>query len=154
MNCLIVGAGQLGSRHLQSLLKFKLERLNIFVLDTSSESISIAKSREAEIKHSHDLVYSLDWKVIPKQLYFVVVATNSHVREQITVKLLNDYDVKVLILEKVLFPNIGAYEKVGQLLKSSGTICYVNHARRMFEGYKILKRRIENESDLHFQVIG
>ena len=154
MNCLIIGAGQLGSRHLQSLLKFKLERLNIFILDTSTESIGMAKSRAAEISHSHNIEYSLDWNNIPTQLFFVVVATNSKVREGITLKLLSDFNVKVLILEKVLFPNIDSYVKVGQVLRSSGTICYVNHARRMFKGYKILKCRIEKEHGLHFQVIG
>jgi hypothetical protein len=30
MNCAIIGAGQLGSRHLQGLLSYKKESLNIF----------------------------------------------------------------------------------------------------------------------------
>jgi hypothetical protein len=154
MNCLIIGAGQLGSRHLQSLLKFKLEKLNIFVIDPNSDSLNIAKSRASEIIHSHNIFFSLDWELIPNQLYFVVVATNSNVREQVSIKLLNEYQVKVLILEKVLFSNIESYKIVGDKIKSSGTICYVNHARRMFEGYKILKSRIDNETNLHFQILG
>lgn len=154
MNCLIIGTGQLGSRHLQSLLKFKLEKLNIFVIDPNPDSLNIAKSRASEITHSHNLYFSLDWELIPNKLFFVVVATNSNVREQVSIKLLNDYQVKVLILEKVLFPNIEAYKNVGDKIKSSGTICYVNHARRMFEGYKILKSRIDNKDNLHFQILG
>ena len=154
MNCLIIGAGQLGSRHLQSLLKFNLDKLSIFVIDPNADSLNITKERAAEIKHNHKLIFCPDWELIPNHLFFVVVATNSSVREQITLKLLSEYQVKLLILEKVLFTEINSYSKIGTKIKSTGTLCYVNHARRMFKGYKLLKSRLQNESSLHFQVVG
>ena len=39
---LIIGAGQLGSRHLQGLLKLTQEQV-VYVLDPSNDSLSIAK---------------------------------------------------------------------------------------------------------------
>ena len=48
MNCAIIGAGQLGSRHLQGLLSYKKESLNIFIIDPSDDSLFIAKQRALE----------------------------------------------------------------------------------------------------------
>ena len=45
---LLIGAGQLGSRHLQGLLKFQKKQF-IYVLDRSEDSLTVAKKRAAEI---------------------------------------------------------------------------------------------------------
>lgn len=153
MNCLVIGAGQLGSRHLQSLLKFNLNQLNIYVIDPNEQSLKIAKDRANEIQHKHILSFNLGWEKIPKDLFFVIVATNSNIRESITIKLLKDFNVNVLILEKILFPNIQSYNVVEEILKKSNTICYVNHARRIFEGYKLVKTILSNDK-YHFQIVG
>ena len=46
-NIAIIGAGQLGSRHLQGLKKAQLP-MNIFVLDASEESLTICEQRYNE----------------------------------------------------------------------------------------------------------
>ena len=56
-NCLIIGAGQLGSRHLQGLVKY-LGQLEIYVLDPSIDSLIIAQEREREITHNHEIIYT------------------------------------------------------------------------------------------------
>ena len=45
----VIGAGQLGSRHLQGLAKANLEA-EIWVVDVSQESLNIAQSRYNEVK--------------------------------------------------------------------------------------------------------
>jgi predicted dehydrogenase len=153
MNCLVIGAGQLGSRHLQSLLKFRLKKLTICVVDPNEQSLKTANERANEIEHFHILSFNISWEVIPKDLFLVIVATNSNVRESVTIRLLKDFNVHVLILEKILFPEIKAYSNVEELLKKSNTICYVNHARRMFDGYKFIKAKLKNDR-YHFQIVG
>ena len=107
MNCAIIGAGQLGSRHLQGLLSYKKESLNIFIIDPSDDSLFIAKQRALELEHKHSLTFTDSFQELPKHLDFVVIATNSKVRFVVMEILLQHASVSYLILEKVLFPDLG-----------------------------------------------
>ena len=51
-NIAIIGAGQLGSRHLQGLKLAKLP-IKIQVVDSSAESLAVAKSRYEEVVTNH-----------------------------------------------------------------------------------------------------
>ena len=54
-NILIAGAGQLGSRYLQGLSKFK-DLLNIYVFDISDDSLKMAQSRWEECNNNFQQV--------------------------------------------------------------------------------------------------
>jgi len=100
---LIVGAGQLGSRHLQGMLKYNESTQIIYVIDPSLEALNISKSRAAEIDHNHQLFFQQDWNNLPEIFNVVIVATNADVREKVINQLLSNFKVKYLVLEKVLF---------------------------------------------------
>ena len=102
-NILIIGAGQLGSRHLQGALLSKNE-LNITVVDPSQESINVACERASEVKYGnpHSTVsYKID---IPNNEYIdiCIIATAAHVRAIVTKQLLLTNEVKQIVFEKVL----------------------------------------------------
>ena len=101
INSLIIGAGQLGSRHLQGLLKFEKEQL-IYVLDPSENSLNISKERAQEVENKHNLIFINDWDKLPTEFDLVIVATGANVRSKVVSKLLTDFKVKNLILEKIL----------------------------------------------------
>lgn len=151
--CLIIGAGQLGSRHLQGLVKY-LGELKIFVLDMSLDSLKIAKERENEIVHNHEIVYTQSWEVLPEFFDFVIIATNANVRELIIRQLLEKCEVKFLVLEKILFQDLNAYNRVGDLLIKNNVVTYVNHPRRMFDSYADLKLNIHTNSQSVYSVVG
>ena len=117
-NVAIIGAGQLGSRHLQAM-KTASSSLNIWVMDNHEESLKVAKQRYDEIpmigEKSIEYVGSID--LLPQQLDLVIVATGSKPRASIVKKLLECSKVKYLVLEKVLFPQISDYEEIENLLK-------------------------------------
>ena len=75
----IIGAGQLGSRHLQGLLKYKTQQ-DIYVLDPSQDSLKLARQRADEISHQHRVHFVADWTAIPQNIELAIVATNSNVR--------------------------------------------------------------------------
>lgn len=150
---LIIGAGQLGSRHLQGLVKY-LGKLEIYVLDPSIDSLKIAQEREKEITHNHEIIYTQSWEMLPDFFDLVIVATNANVRETVINKLLEKHKVRFLILEKVLFQNLNAYERVNDLLIKHNVITYVNHPRRMFESYKNLRKSIEKNTQSVYSVVG
>ena len=154
MNCAIIGAGQLGSRHLQGLLTYRHAKLNIFVLDPSSESLVIAQERANEIVHTHEVFLTNSIRHLPQYLEFVVISTNSNVRFSIMEALLQQSYVKYLVLEKVLFPDLNQYPKALELIKNHQVSCWVNHSRRMYNSYHQLKSIIDHNKTYSFQLVG
>lgn len=154
MNCAIIGAGQLGSRHLQGLLTFSKERLNVFVVDPSQESLEIAEQRSREIPHQHQVAFVKEISSLPGILEFVVIATNSLIRFQVIRELSQQSKVKYLILEKVLFPQLEQYVKALEIIERHKIRCWVNHPRRMYDDYKKLKQHFSNDKTYSMQVTG
>ena len=90
----IVGAGQIGSRHLQALSYLK-NSTRIDLVDPSSESLKVAKNRYLEITPSDNPNIEL-WchnniNALPKILDLVIIATNSSVREKVLKDIAQNY---------------------------------------------------------------
>lgn len=151
--CLIIGAGQLGSRHLQGIVKYS-QQLEIYVLDTSTDSLKVAEEREKEIIHNHNVIYTQSWANLPDYFDLVIIATSANVREMIIDELLKRHKVNFLILEKVLFQDLDAYDRVSKLLNKYAVTTFVNHPRRMFKSYAKLKESIQLDSKSTYSVHG
>ncbi len=153
-NILLIGAGQLGSRHLQGLLRLNGQHA-IYVVEPATESIILAKKRAEEIKHSHKLNFVTDWATVPKTLDLSIIATSANIRKDIVSKLLINYEVRYLILEKILFQEVEAYNEISQLISTKGVRTWVNHPRRMMKLYRVLKKELKkNNSTIMFNVVG
>ncbi|PRY13295.1 putative dehydrogenase [Pontibacter ummariensis] len=137
----IIGAGQLGSRHLQGLLKHHVHQ-KIYVVDPSRKSLETARLRAEEVEHQHEVILTSDWEDLPLSVDLVIVATNAGVRKDIVKKLLQFHEVKFLILEKVLFQDLAAYDEVQDLLRRKRVSVWVNHPRRMACHYQEIKERV------------
>ena len=139
-NIAIIGTGQLGSRHLQGL-KTASSALTITVVDSSDESLKIAKERYNAVDEIGEktIQYVKNIESLPAQLDLVIIATNSKSRALIVKRLLTHSSVKYLILEKVLFTQLSDYEEIGVLLKKKNVQCWVNCPRRMFGSYSMIK---------------
>ncbi|WP_421945859.1 Gfo/Idh/MocA family oxidoreductase [Pedobacter sp.] len=151
---LIIGAGQLGSRHLQALLRLELDQ-EIYILDSSVDSLKVAQTRAQEIPNQHITHFITDWAELPVEFDLVIVATGANARSFIVKKLMDNYDVKNLILEKVLFQDLVSYEEIRSLLLEKGTPTWVNHPRRMFPHYQNIKKIIsETNEKVVFSLVG
>jgi len=151
---ILIGAGQLGSRHLQGLLKLTDIELTIYVVDPSVESQTIAKQRAEEITHSHATHYISDFNTLPNFFDIAIIATNANIREKITIELLTNFQIKYLILEKVLFQNLNAYSVIDSLIEKQNVLTWVNHPRRMFNSYIELKQKLKKASPKTYQITG
>ena len=129
----IIGAGQLGSRHLQGL-KLSSLPMKIWVMDKSEDSLAIAKERYDEVEPVSEKQIELvkDIVKLPASLDLVIVATGSLPRAALVKGLLQHAEVKYMILEKILFPKLSEYDEIGKILKDKGVKCWVNCARRLF----------------------
>ncbi len=149
----LIGAGQLGSRHLQGVLKHP-EDLNIFVIDSSQVSIKTCKERIAEVDHKHNISFKNSVEDLPEFIDFAIIATNSDVRAKIIHNLLESKKVKNLLLEKVLFQRDSDYIAIDALLKETNTNTWVNHSRRCMPFYKDLRINLQGEEKLEVLIYG
>ena len=147
----IIGAGQLGSRHLQGVLKSTYE-FNVTVIDPVADSLSVAEQRASEIPHQHPVKYSSSVSDLPSELDLVIIATNSNVRLKVLLELLGHAKVNTLILEKVLFQRVVEYEIAYKAIREHEVSCYVNHPRRMQSVYKNLKSIIKEYNQEAFTI--
>ena len=151
----IIGAGQLGSRHMQGL-KLASSPLSITVMDSNEESLKVAEERYDAVlpigEKNINYVNSID--KLPPELDLVIIATGSKPRAAIVHSLLNHSTVKYLVLEKVLFPSLADYNNVGRLLKDKGIRCWVNCPRRMFGMYKQIKETIDSTKPVYMTNAG
>ncbi|MCO4293115.1 Gfo/Idh/MocA family oxidoreductase [Solitalea sp. MAHUQ-68] len=149
----IVGVGQLGSRHLQSLAKVDLP-LKIYAVDPSLESLKVAESRFLEIESVNfkEACFLTETDSVPMELDLVIVATNSMNRKDIINNLLGSREVNCLLLEKFLFPRISDYKHISELLQKKQVKTFVNCPRRAFEFYKKIATGIN--SIVNFSVSG
>lgn len=150
----LVGAGQLGSRHLQALAQFD-RPATVWVVDPSPESLAVAKERFGQVaKAPVSARFVRDFGGLPKSLAAAVVATGANVRRAAVESLLAQSSVEVMLLEKVLFQRIDDYAAVGTLLKSRGVRAWVNCAQRLWPFFVQLRERTLGRANVHIGVSG
>lgn len=152
----LIGAGQLGSRHLQGLAKIS-QYCNITVVEPSPESMERTKARYTECPVNHKIraiSFVSGIESLPQKLDFVIVATNSMVRRKIVEDLLTHSCVKYLLLEKFLFPRGRDYADVAELLKRHNVQTFVNCTRRLFAYYQRILELLNGRDIMSIRVSG
>lgn len=151
----IIGAGQLGRRHLQGLVKSG-HTLSVHVIDPFESSrraveeliLSSGAGALPNIK-VHATVDAL-----PSKLDLVIVATTANNRLKAIEQLLRVSKVRHLVLEKFLFNDTDQYELAKTLITSNGVTAWVNTPRRHFDVYRDLRERNRENKLLQFTVDG
>ncbi len=148
---IIIGAGQIGSRHLQALAKVK-QPLDISVIDPSEDSLALAKERFESISSGrhHTLHYA---NVIPsgRQNFDVaIIATNSNKRREAIESFLASAKVRYCILEKLLFQKKSDFKVIGKLFKKTGTKAWVNCMMRGTPFYYAVKKEIKDKRIFYY----
>ena len=156
MNKLIlIGAGNIGSRHLQGL-RLVQSVLDITVVDPSDEALGRAQELFKKVDADHEFEGKLYFtNEIPANQSFVIaiVATSSGVRRAITEQLLNTNEIKYLVLEKFLFQTLEDYSAIANLLEERQVTAFVNCPRRLFPFYRELRNELQLEKgpvEFHF----
>ncbi len=138
----IIGAGQLGSRHLQAL-KSVNRQLDIYVIDPSTESLNVAQNRFNEIKagmFEQRVTFSQEMVTSDKEISIAIIATSSGSRKKAIEDLLKNNKINNLVLEKLLFTEIGDLEIVSNLIKKNKINAWVNCPMRMMPFYQELQK--------------
>jgi predicted dehydrogenase len=155
-NIAIIGAGQLGSRHLQALAKIAIP-VEIVVVDPSPESLRIAEKRFKEIPFNpnvKNIYYFSSINDLHPEIDFCIVATNSDVRAIVVEELLLKKRVEYLILEKVLFQSEGEFANIERLIDKNKVRTWVNCPRRMWPVYKGIHDNLTDSHLLEINISG
>lgn len=146
-NVWIIGAGQIGSRHLQALKTVKFH-LAITVVDPSPKSLKITEERYTSVpagKFVHKINYLLKIPQKSAPIDLAIIATRSDVRSKIIVELLGSARVKYLVLEKILFNKKNDYDLIDKLLSRKKVKAWINIPLRMMEPYRNIQKYFKNK---------
>lgn len=151
----IIGAGQLGFRHLQGLIKsthkllvhvvdpFELSRNAVQHFVTSQESLILPDIR------IHTSINDL-----PPIIDIAIIATTAEHRLEVIEDLLHTSQVRHLILEKFLFNDSLHFVSASHLIAKKDVTTWVNTPRRHFSVYRsLLETNLDNKL-LQFTVDG
>jgi len=149
---LVVGAGNLGRRHLQSLALCKQD-IEISVVDSSREALGFAKSAVEQIGLAGEIRFLDSLSDLQEGIDLAVVATTARGRLDILVRLL-ELGVKDIVLEKVAFNSMVDIASARELLRGKHVRIWVNCPRRLYPIYKELKVKLAGEQFKSFEVSG
>lgn len=155
---IIVGAGQIGSRHLQSLVNFS-GPISVDVVDPKVESLETAKSRLNEVC-SADMKDRLICRFLSNDsalsdYYDVgIISTSANVRRRVVEALIQKTAISNLILEKVLFQKLEDYDAVDKILEENHIRTWVNCNLLNVPEYQKLVSDLSDEACLEMTVSG
>lgn len=150
---LLAGAGQIGSRYLQGLVKCKSAH-NITVLDPSEDALKIAKMRFAEaggLSSPHKISYVNCIADLCSKYDLAIIATSSFPRCSLIYELNNASDISYWIIEKVLAPSLAELNKIQEITNKSAGV-WVNHWLRLQPWTEIIKSRLKLQSSKHLEM--
>jgi len=149
---LLVGCGNIGSRHLQGLVKIK-DSVEIIVIDPSNEAQNLAKERLNEIQYNTSQ-FQIIWKNSIdgiKESDLVIIATPSKGRKNLIKNLLSLGHLRFLI-EKMVCQSDAEYEEILEQLSEHNAKVWINATRRYFKSYKLIKELFVNSDTIHLSV--
>lgn len=153
----LIGAGKLGSRHLQALGNLNIDAV-VYVIDPNAEALNLAEQRLSEV--SPDLkkitVFFLKSsnEINVQHLDIAIIATTSEYRREVIEKLIGIFNIDYFILEKILFQKIEDYTYIKNLLEQKNIKAWVNCPRRVWDIYSELKSNLNGIRIREFNVTG
>jgi predicted dehydrogenase len=150
---ILVGCGNIGSRHLQALTKLNGEYL-IEIIEPNDEAVLLAKLRLGEMKYDENLKKIVWKKSISKNTKnsdLVIIATNSKNRVKIIDELLK-LGHKIFLIEKIVCQSIKEFDELLLKMKKFSAKGWVNTNRRYYSGYQKIKEIFKDSKKIHLSV--
>ena len=153
-NLLLIGAGQLGSRYLQSIAKENLY-YNIVVVDYSEDSLNEAKKRWL-IAGGNESLHKISWyQELPKEVKTYdlgIIATSSKNRASLISNITSITNINYWIIEKILAQSVEELEIIKDATSNAKKV-YVNTPKRQMKWYKQIQSKLPNLKESKLQII-
>lgn len=152
---LLIGAGNLGKRHLQSLKSSKFD-LEIMAVEPSAAAADAAQEAYEATGRTGG-IKRLEFSESTEQLDFrpdvAIIATPATGRLELMASAI-ELGARLIILEKVAFNSVGDIDEATALVKASGAKVWVNCPRRLNPLYQELKSYFAGTKIAKLEVIG
>lgn len=151
----IVGCGQLGSRHLQAVAMVGLVG-TIEVVDALEASLELGRVRLNEVEGSERL--NVKWLTqisdATQQPDLVIVATQATGRAQLVEHIIRALKPKALLLEKVVTQSIKDYNALLILSQQADIPVWVNCKTRAYAIHQYIKTKLQERSIIFTRTAG
>ena len=147
INIAILGIGNIGARHLESILKSTL-KINIFVFDICEKRSQEVISIYEPLKDNINIKSIKNIKELPKEIIFCIISTPSIQRLNVLEQI--DSNIKFLLLEKVLTSSkeeLKIYKKISKQFEA----VYVNMPYYFESIFQQINKYISNPNKIIFQ---
>lgn len=153
MKVLIVGAGTIGSRHIESLFKSD-NQYDIYVVEPSSTQLQRLKKILSHYNKGNKIFYFKE--IINFFVIFdcVIISTSSNIRRKLFSYLLKTNKFKNILFEKIAFTSLSEYDLTLKEIKKNKIRAFVNFPRSGFNFYKKIKDQLQKRSNISCSVIG
>lgn len=153
-NILLIGSGNIGSRHLQGIIKSKIP-FNIYIVEKSKKAIILTKKRIKEISKKKEKIFFFNnFNFTNVKFDLLICATNSNKRYELLRKVISYYQFKYILIEKVVFQNLKYFEKILKILYKNKIKSWVNCPRREQTIYINIKNKIKFSNNLSIKISG
>jgi len=153
---LVVGCGQLGSRHLQAAASLNgIDEIHIF--DPNPDSLNMGKRRLEEISDLNQKI-SFKWfnelKEVPAGGDLCVVATQAKGRPALIKQIARELSYKKFLIEKIVAQSAGEYQDLIDFCRSNKISVWVNCKTRVYCIHKYIKSKLNPQEPIVFTDIG
>lgn len=149
---ILVGCGNIGSRHLQALMKFQ-NRVSIDIVEPNKKSKdnAIALIEKSSIKKYPEINWSTSIQDLTDSGDIVIVATNSIDRPKLIESMLKQGNKKFLI-EKMVCQSCNEYKSLISIFKKFNASGWINANRRYFTSYQKIKQLFSSSKSIQLGV--
>lgn len=134
-----IGLGNIGFRHLQGLIPIA-SRIRLTAVDPSQQGRDRSEKEWTE-KTGEPITVHADVNDLPKACHTLLLATPASGRLALLESALAKTRPEVIVLEKVVFQDLGDFDKAQAMADAIGAKVYVNCPRRMWKLYMALKQK-------------
>lgn len=152
---LILGAGEIGSRHLQSMARCALP-LKIYVHSNNVQSLKVCEDRWLEVASTsslHQLIMCANLENLPVQIDLVIASSTASSRPELIEGIANKTQVTFWVLEKVLAQSSGKIKAMMENVSLSSQ-SWVNYYMLADPWYAEIKRHLLPFTLKRMEVIG
>ena len=155
-NIAIIGAGQIGSRHLQALAKIQLP-VSLDVVDCNPNALPTAQKRYLQIpsnKNIQSIRFLCSIDELSRNIDLCIISTNANVRFEVFKELTTEKEISYIILEKIVFQSQQQFTEAKDIMLQKKISCWVNFPRRMYRIYNQLKDYFDENDKIKCTVTG
>ncbi len=149
----LIGCGNIGSRHLQALVKLPfLTEINVVEPSKNAQHIGLERLNQVKFdKKKHDIFWYSSINELKNKNDLVIVATTAKERIKTINRLLKMGNTRFLI-EKIVCQSLTEYNRLLNNMKTNHAKSWINTNMPYFKAYQNIKKYFKNSKKIHISL--